>query len=199
MATTNDSPGNVYYPNSPPMRRPGLTFLYRLECTIASEEINVGAPHGTGVIRSIANITGGTFKGPNLEGTVLPLGGADWATVIEGTHSMTLDARYTIKTVDDHYLFVQAHGLYRPGPGTEYAKQVAENPVMRPPPTVTQGDVEFFSHLRIEADGKYNWLNGLVCVGVMSCEDDRIIIDAYYLTNFVGVRPEDVMMRREST
>lgn len=87
MATTkHDSRGNAYYPNSPPMRKPGLTFLYRLECTIAREEITIGAPHGTGVIRSIANITGGTFKGPNLEGTVLPLGGADWATVIEGTH-----------------------------------------------------------------------------------------------------------------
>ncbi|PKX89619.1 DUF3237 domain-containing protein [Aspergillus novofumigatus IBT 16806] len=185
--------------HKPPMRRPGLKFLYRLECTIASEEINIGAPNGTGVFRSIANITGGTFKGPNLEGTVLSLGGADWATVIEGTHSMTLDARYTIKTVDDHYLFVQAHGLYRPAPGTQYAKQVAENPAMRPPPTVTQDDVEFFSHLRIEAAGKYNWLNGLVCVGVMSCEDDRIIIDAYYLTNSSGVRPEDVMMRRENS
>ncbi|KAL6230954.1 hypothetical protein BDW75DRAFT_234003 [Aspergillus navahoensis] len=192
-----DSPGNGYYPNSPPMRRPDLTFLYRLECTIAAEEINVGAPHGAGIVRSIANITGGTFKGPELEGTVLPLGGADGATVIEGTHTMTLDARYTIRTHDDHYLFVQAHGLYRPGPGTEYAKQVAANKEKRPPSTVTQDDVEFFSHLRIEAGAeKYNWLNWLVCVGVMSCEDDRIIIDAYYLTNFGGVKPEDVVVVR---
>ncbi|KAL2855777.1 hypothetical protein BJX68DRAFT_264125 [Aspergillus pseudodeflectus] len=191
-----DSPGNAYYPDSPPMRRPGMRFLYRLECTIAPEEINIGAPHGAGIIRSIANITGGTFKGPVLEGTVLPLGGADWATVIEGTHSMTLDARYTIKTTDDHYIFVQAHGLYRPGPGTDYAKGVAADPTMRPPPTVTQDEVEFFSHLRIEAAGKYNWLNGLVCVGVMTCQDDRIIIDAYYLTNFEGAMPEDVVARR---
>ncbi len=106
---------------------------------------------------------------------------------------MTLDARYTIKTTDGCYLFVQAHGLYRPGPGTEYAKQVSKNPDMRPPPTVTQDEVEFFSHLRIEAAGEYNWLNGLVCIGVMTCEDDRIIIDAYYLTNFEGVKPENVM------
>ncbi|KAL3496407.1 hypothetical protein BJX62DRAFT_232514 [Aspergillus germanicus] len=192
----SESPGNAYYPASPPMRRPGMRFLYRLECTIASEEINVGAPYGAGVIRSIANITGGTFKGPELEGTILSLGGADWATVIEGTHSMTLDARYTIKTSDDHYIFVQAHGLYRPGPATEYAKRVAADPMMRPPPTVTQDDVEFFSHLRVEAAGKYNWLNGLVCVGVMTCVDDRIIIDAYYLTNFEGAQPEDVVARR---
>lgn len=112
---------------------------------------------------------------------------------------MTLDARYTIKTTDGHHLFVQAHGLYRPGPGTEYAKQVADDPAIRPPPTVTQDDVEFFSHLRIEAGGgKYNWLNGLVCVGVMSCENDRIIIDAYYLTNFGGVRPDNVVVKKSS-
>ncbi|PYI10916.1 hypothetical protein BO78DRAFT_359292 [Aspergillus sclerotiicarbonarius CBS 121057] len=195
-AKTADSPGNAYYPNSPPMRRPGLTFLYRLECTIAAEELNIGAPHGAGIIRSIANITGGTFKGPELEGTVLPLGGGQ--TGQQGLRSMTLDARYTIKTTDGYYLFVQAHGLYRPGPGTEYAKQVAADPEKRPPPTVTQDDVEFFSHLRIEAGGnKYNWLNGLVGVGVMSCEDDRILIDAYYLTNFGGVGPEDIVVVRK--
>lgn len=68
------------------MRRPGLSFLYRLECNISNEEIEIGAPHAAGVIRSIANIVGGTFKGPELSGSVLPLGGADWATVIEGTH-----------------------------------------------------------------------------------------------------------------
>ncbi|RAL07392.1 DUF3237 domain-containing protein [Aspergillus homomorphus CBS 101889] len=194
--TATDSPGNAFYPNTPPMRRPGMTYLYRLECDIDKEELNLGAPHGAGVFRSIANVVGGTFKGPELSGTVLPLGGADWSTMIEGTHSITLDARYTAKTDDGHYLYIQAHGLYRPGSGTAYARQVAEDPLSRPPPTVSQDDVEFFSHLRIEAGpGKYNWLNGLVCVGVMTCVEDRIVIDAYYLTNFEGVKPDDVMMK----
>lgn len=67
------------------MRKPQLGFVYRLECNIADKEVHVGAPHGAGVVRSIAPITGGTFKGPELQGKVLP-GGADWATVIEGTH-----------------------------------------------------------------------------------------------------------------
>ncbi|KAF7590831.1 hypothetical protein BBP40_002300 [Aspergillus hancockii] len=178
------------------MRRPGMTFLYRLECNIAAEDINVGAPHGGSMIRSIAPIVGGIFKGPSLSGTVVP-GGADFATVIESSHSMTLDAHYTAKTDDGCYLYIRAHGLYRPGPSTEYAKKVADNPALRPPPTVTQDDVEFFSHLRIEAGaGKYNWLNGLVCIGVMSCEEDRILIDAYYLTNFEGIKPDDVMVKR---
>lgn len=67
------------------MRQPQLGYIYRLECTIAEKEVFVGAPHGAGVLRSIAPITGGTFKGPEIQGKVLP-GGADWATVIEGTH-----------------------------------------------------------------------------------------------------------------
>ncbi|KAE8155083.1 hypothetical protein BDV25DRAFT_135127 [Aspergillus avenaceus] len=195
----SNSPGNGLYPNSPPMRQPALAFLYRLECEISPEEIDIGAPYGAGFRRSIANITGGTFKGPELSGTVLP-SGADWATRIEGTHSMALDARYTIKTEDGFYLYVGARGLYRPGPETAYAKQVAIDPSLRPPPTVTQDDVESFSHFSIESGpGKDNWLNGLVCVGVMSREDDRILIDAYYLTNFEGHRPSNVAASRFAT
>jgi hypothetical protein len=110
---------------------------------------------------------------------------------------MKLDARYTVKTDDGQYLYIRAKGLYRPGPNTEYAKQVAASPLMRPPPTITQDDVEFFSHLRVEAGpGPYNWLNGLVCVGVMSCVNDRIIIDCYYLTNFENHDPENVLAKR---
>jgi hypothetical protein len=68
------------------MRQPALSWLYRLECDIAKEEINIGAPHDAQIIRSIANIVRGSIKGPGIEATVLPLGGADWATVIKGTH-----------------------------------------------------------------------------------------------------------------
>ncbi|KAJ5778151.1 hypothetical protein N7520_001397 [Penicillium odoratum] len=190
------SPGNDLFIGGPQMRQPSLSFLYRLECDIAKEEIDIGAPHDTGVIRSIANIVRGSMKGPGIEGSVLPLGGADWATVVKGTHSMTLDARYTVRTTDCHYLYIRAHGLYRPGPGTNYAKQVESNPTMIPPSIVSQNDVEFFSHLRVEAGpGPYNWLNGLVCLGVMVCEGEKIWIDAYHLTNFPGIKPESVMVK----
>ena len=110
-----NSPGNQFSPNpesTPLMRTPHLSFLYRLECDIAKEELLVGAAHGTGVIRSIANILEGEVNGPDIKGKVLPLGGADWATVIEGTHSMTLDARYTVKTDDGHYILTDGKHLY---------------------------------------------------------------------------------------
>lgn len=110
---------------------------------------------------------------------------------------MTLDARYTVRTTDNHYIYIRAHGLYRPGPGTEYAKAVEADPTKPPQHTVTQDDVEFFSHLRLEAGpGPYNWLNGLVCLGVMTCEGEKLWIDAYHLTNFPGVKPEDVVAKK---
>ena len=84
--STAPSPGNGIFAHGPQMRQPSLAFLYRLECDIAKEEINIGAPHNAGTIRSIANILGGTIKGPGIEASILPLGGADWASVVKGTH-----------------------------------------------------------------------------------------------------------------
>lgn len=109
---------------------------------------------------------------------------------------MTLDARYTVRTIDNHHIYIRAHGLYRPGPGTNYAKDVEADWTKPPRAIVTQEDVEFFSHLRLEAGpGPYNWLNGLVCLGVMVCEGEQIWIDAYRLTNFPGTKPEDVIVK----
>lgn len=68
------------------MRKPAMSFLYRLECDIAEEELEIGAPHGTGSVRTVMNIIGGQIKGPGIEASVLPLGGADWANVVQGTH-----------------------------------------------------------------------------------------------------------------
>lgn len=106
------------------------------------------------------------------------------------TQSIALDARYVAKTNDGEYIYIQAKGLYRPGPGTEYSKA---DPKADLPRNVTQDDVEFFTQMNLEAgSGKYNWLNGLTAFGVLICEGERIIIDAYYLTNFPDREPDDV-------
>lgn len=108
--------------------------------------------------------------------------------------SSTLDARYVVRTNDGQHLYIQAKGLYRPGPGTAYSEKVSLSPQQPPQTTVTQEDVEFFSHVTIEAgEGKYNWLNQLVVIGVLECVDDKVIYDAYYLTNFPEFKPEDVV------
>lgn len=59
--------------------------------------------------RRIIPITGGTFVGPNIKGTILP-GGADWQTVrADGTAD--LEARYTLKTDDGTLIYIQNKGI----------------------------------------------------------------------------------------
>jgi hypothetical protein len=55
--------------------------------------------------RRIIPITGGTFKGPNIEGVVLP-GGADWQ-LTRPDGDVELYARYTLKTNDGILIQVQ--------------------------------------------------------------------------------------------
>lgn len=93
-----------------------------------------------------------------------------------------LDARYTLRTDDGFDVLVTAKGVYEEGP---HSKENLAGPV----PTVTQDDVEYFTHLSFEAssDGPYNWMNRVVAIGVMTMFERQPIIDCYRLTNFPGV------------
>ena len=62
---------------------PRLDLIYRLEAT-------VGDPQDVGEIsagrRRIVPLTGGTFRGPELRGTLLPEASADWQVILtDGT------------------------------------------------------------------------------------------------------------------
>ena len=109
---------------------------------------------------------------------------------------MRLDARYLLRTTDGEHIMVASKGLYRPAPGTEYSKWPDFNKA--PPRVATQDDVEFFTHVSFQAGGggNYNWLNGLVCIGVLECIGERIVLDCYALTNFPGREPGDVKVAR---
>jgi len=99
---------------------------------------------------------------------------------------MRLDARYTIKTEDDEYLYIRAKGIFTPKAGEKL-------PDLASVTDLSQDDIEWFSHLRIEAGaGKYNWLNSVVAVGVMTMKNRKICIDAYRLTNFPDDPAPDV-------
>jgi hypothetical protein len=52
---------------------------------MARDGINIEAPLQSGRRRITMNILGGTIQGPELEGTVLEHGGADWGIAIDGT------------------------------------------------------------------------------------------------------------------
>ena len=91
---------------------PRLDLIYRLEAT-------VGDPQDVGEIsaghRRIVPLTGGTFSGPELRGTLLPGASADWQIILpDGT---TLgDVRYTLETERGDLLYVQSRGVRHGSP-----------------------------------------------------------------------------------
>ena len=81
-------------------------FIYEAFVTIAPA-IEIGpTPDG---IRRYIPITGGTFTGPRLRGTVLP-GGADWQ-LQRSDGVLEVNALYSIKTDDGTVLTVQNTGV----------------------------------------------------------------------------------------
>jgi len=73
---------------------------------------NIGAvPLGT---RRTAPISGGTFDGPRLRGTVLPGGSADWL-LLRADGVLELDLRATLRTDDGALISMRSFGL-RHGP-----------------------------------------------------------------------------------
>lgn len=70
-----------------------------------------GGPAGR---RLIAAVTGGTFEGPKLKGTVAPLTGGDWVTIREDT-SFRLDVRLVLLTDDGATVYMCYGGIARDG------------------------------------------------------------------------------------
>jgi len=74
--------------------------------------LNIGTvPHGT---RRTAPLTGGTFEGPRLRGTILPDSSADWQ-LLRSDGVLEMDLRFTLRTDDGALISMSAFGL-RHGP-----------------------------------------------------------------------------------
>jgi len=108
-------------------------FLLELSLDVA-DQIDTGHTR-------IAPVTGGTFGGPRLRGTVHP-GGADWITQVAG-HS-SLDVRITLETDDGALIYMTYKGVIARGDGGLYWRV---SPVFN------------------TASEQYDWLNHIVCVG----------------------------------
>ncbi|KAI5236367.1 hypothetical protein E4T43_08666 [Aureobasidium subglaciale] len=171
------SPGNAYSDRKFEMRIPSMKFIYRLECEMAKDNHFVGAQAGTSNARVIMPIVGGTVKGPRISAIIENMSGADWGTAMGGTGLMRLDARYTLKTDDGHYIYVRSKGIFKPGPGVDIEPRTRTR--------MTQDEVEWFTRLQLEASGPYDWMNSIFGIGVLAMEDNKILIDAYELTNFM--------------
>ena len=117
---------------------PGTEFVMQLKVTL-DQPYTVGeTPHGR---RTVIPITGGTFEGPKLKGTILS-GGADWQ-LAKGNRT-EVEAIYSIKTDDGVYIHIRNRGII--------ASDKDE-----------QGRPSFYfrcaPHFEAPEDSKYAWLN----------------------------------------
>lgn len=91
---------------APPPAPPGLSFLAEVSVSVG-EPVDIGpTPEGH---RRMVPITGGTVRGPALNGRVVP-GGADYQ-FLRGPTLTELDARYLLETDDGRRIFVHNTAL----------------------------------------------------------------------------------------
>lgn len=103
----------------------------------------------------IAPVTGGTFSGPGIRGTVRP-GGADYITQVAG-HS-SLDVRITLETDDGALIYMTYTGIVARGEDGLYWR-------VRP----------IFS----TASEAYDWLNHAVFIGKSKQVPDKVAYDIF--------------------
>jgi hypothetical protein len=129
---------------SPAEDKPDLQFLMDVALDLQGPgggSHTIGFP---GAQRVTVAVTGGTFEGPKLKGTVLTPGG-DWL-VRRPDGSSVLDVRVTLQTDDAQLIYLSYRGImYTPKGGKLYWRTI---------PMFETGAE------------KYSWLNQIVCVGV---------------------------------
>lgn len=123
------------------------SFLMELSLDVA-EQLNAGHT-------SIAPVTGGTFGGPRLRGTVRD-GGADWITRVSN-HS-SLDVRITLDTDDGEIIYMTYTGVVHRGDNGLYWRV---RPIFQ------------------TASEKYDWLNHIVCVGKSKQIQGKVAYDIF--------------------
>ena len=128
---------------------PQLEFALQLKVTLGETFGIDNTQHGR---RTVIPITGGTFEGPGLKGTIIN-GGADYQIANTALNRTELEAIYCIKTDDGVIIHVRNRGIIYPGKD--------EN-----------GNPSFYfkaaPQFEAPADSKYAWLNNSLFV----CQPD---------------------------
>lgn len=141
MIAGSGLPGAAAAETAPPP--PGLEFAFEEVVTLA-EAIRPGETAIGG--RNIIPITGGTFSGPGIKGTILP-GGWDWQ-LFRKDGCLSIEADYMIRTDDGVVINVLNKGV------------ACRTPDGRNLPTFTQPVFE-------APIGKYDWLSKSAFVGTL--------------------------------
>ena len=150
---------------------PRLTEVYRLEATL-------GPPLELGEVvggrRRIVPLTGGTFSGPELNGTLLPGASADWQ-LIQADGTALGDIRYTLQTEADELLYVQSRSV-RHGPPEVLARLARGE-------DVDASEYTFRTSTQIEtAAPDLGWLNRGIFVSVGGRSADGVVYETYLVS-----------------
>jgi hypothetical protein len=148
---------------------PSLTRVYRLEATLG-EPLDLGdLAQGR---RRIVPLTGGTFTGPELNGTLLPGVSADWQTVLPDGTAAHGDIRYTLQTDDGDLLYVQSRSV-RHGSADVLARLARGD-------DVDASEYTFRTSTQIEtATPRLDWLNKGVFISVGGRQPGAVIYETY--------------------
>jgi hypothetical protein len=128
-------------------------FLFDIVLTTGA----VSSVGSEGAARVVIPVTGGTFEGPNVRGTVVAPSG-DW-TLGRPDGSLLLDVRLMLQTDDNEKILMTWRGVYFALKGApEYARIL---------PMFETGSA------------KYAWLNHLVAVGVHQPIPGKVVYRVY--------------------
>ncbi|WP_314504729.1 DUF3237 domain-containing protein [uncultured Microbacterium sp.] len=145
---------------------PQLRFL-------ATIEVDVGAVHTIGAtdggVRRVVPILGGSVSGPELNGSVLPMG-EDFQVLRSETVS-ELHARYVIRTDRDELITVDNHALRAADPDVLARLNRGEQ--------VDPADVYFRCVPRMQGSGRWSWLSERVLIGTGERRPQTVIIRVY--------------------
>lgn len=136
---------NVSAQNYPPKFTPELEFALQLKVTLGDAYSCGETQHGR---RTIIPITGGTFEGPHIKGTIIN-GGADYQIANTAINRTELEAIYCIKTDDGIIIHVRNRGIISNG------KDAEGNPTFY---------FKAAPQFEAPADSKYAWLNNALFV-----------------------------------
>lgn len=145
----------------PPKDTPQLEFALQLKVTLGQAFSIENTQHGR---RTVIPITGGTFEGSGIKGTILN-GGADYQ-LANAQGRTELEAIYCIKTDDGVYIHVRNRGIIAGGQDAD-------------------GKPTFYfraaPQFEAPADSKYGWLNNalFVCAPEFSQQFQGIVLNVW--------------------